>query len=261
MSVSVLVALLCLVLGLAVGSFLNVVVWRVPRKESVVHPPSACPRCGHGIRWFDNIPVLSWFVLRGRCRDCREPISWRYPAVEASTGLLFAGVGLHFGLSAALPAFLYLGAISVALLLIDLDTHTLPNAIVLPAYPVTVGLLLLATWVEGEWWSLARAGIGAAILFGAYLLMAVAYAGGMGFGDVKLAGVLGAYLGWLGWGQLAVGAFGAFLLGGLFGIALVLSKKAGRKTGIPFGPWMITGAFLGIFAGGPLWDSYLGLVN
>ena len=261
MSISVLISLLCVVLGLAVGSFLNVVVWRVPRKESVVRPPSACPRCGHDIRWYDNVPVVSWLVLRARCRDCGEPISWRYPAVEAATAVLFGAVALHLGPSAALPAYLYLSAIAVALTLIDLDTHTLPNAIVLPAYPVAAVLLLVATGVEGDWWALFRAAIGGAVLFVAYLLMALAYPGGMGFGDVKLAGVLGAYLAWLGWGVLAVGAFGAFVLGGLFGIVLVVSRRAGRKSGIPFGPWMIAGAFLGIFAGQPLWDSYLGLMN
>ena len=261
MSPYVLIELLCVVLGLAVGSFLNVVVWRVPRKESVVYPSSACPQCGHAIRWFDNIPVISWLMLRARCRDCGELISWRYPAVEASTAILFGAVALHLGPSAAIPAFLYLAAISVALTLIDLDTHTLPNVIVLPAYPVAAGLLLFTTWAEGDWWAMVRAVVGGCVLFAAYLLMALVYPGGMGFGDIKLAGVLGVYLAWLGWGVLAVGAFGAFVLGGVFGIALIASRRVGRKSGIPFGPWMIAGAFLGIFAGQPLWDSYLGLMN
>ena len=135
----------CTVFGLAIGSFLNVVVWRVPRKESVVSPPSACPACGAGIRGYDNIPVGSWLVLRGRCRDCAEPISARYPLVEAGTGVTFGLVAWMVGPSWGLPAFLYLAGISIALALIDLDTFRLPNAIVLPAYPVTAALLASAS--------------------------------------------------------------------------------------------------------------------
>ncbi|WP_165063409.1 prepilin peptidase [Marisediminicola senii] len=251
--------------GLAIGSFLNVVVWRVPRGESLNHPPSACPRCGHAIRARDNIPVLGWLLLRGKCRDCGEPIAPRYPLVEALTGVVFVLVALELGLDApglaALPAFLYLAAISIALALIDLDTHRLPNAIVLPSYPVALVLLAVASGVANDWGALLRAVIGGAVLFSAYLILALAVPRGMGLGDVKLAGVLGIYLAWLGWGSLAVGAFGAFLLGGIFSIGLLVTKRASRSSGIPFGPWMIGGAALGFFFGEQLADAYLVLVG
>lgn len=259
-----LVVLFCGLFGLAIGSFLNVVVWRVPRGESVVHPPSACPRCGHAIRSRDNVPVLSWLLLRGRCRDCGEPISRRYPTVELVTGLLFAAVGLWCGLSWALPAFLYLAGVSVALALIDLDTQRLPDVLVLPSYPVGLVLLTLASWNPGgagDFWALVRAVIGCLAMFGIYLLIVLVYPRGMGLGDVKLAGVLGLYLGWIGWGALVVGWFAAFLLGGVFGIALMSRGKAGRRTQIPFGPWMLLGAAVGLVAGQPVATWYLGLLT
>ena len=248
------------VLGLAVGSFLNVVVWRVPRGGSIVSPPSACPACGHRIRPWDNVPVVSWLLLRGRCRDCRAPISARYPLVEAGTAALFGLTAWHFDdLLPALPAYLVLAAAAVALALIDLDVHRLPNVIVLPLYPVLAVLLALASWLTGDWGALLRAGIGGAALFAFYFLAAVIYPSGMGFGDVKLAGVLGGALAWLGWGPFAVGAFAPFLLGGFYAVGLLLTRRAGRGTGIPFGPWMLLGAAVGVAVGEPLWRAYLGL--
>lgn len=261
----VLIAVIVGALGLAVGSFLNVVIWRVPRGESIVHPPSACPRCGTRIRARDNIPVLSWLILRGRCRDCGEPISRRYPAVELVTGVLFALVAVRFdtlGPQAwALPAFLYLAAIGVALALIDLDVHRLPNAIVLPSYPVSIVLLAVASIGMGDLWALVRAAVGGAALFAFYFVLALVQPKGMGFGDVKLAGVLGLNLAWLGWGALGVGAFAAFLIGGVCGILLMALRRAGRKSGIPFGPSMLAGAAVGVFFGEQLADAYLGLVG
>ena len=260
------------VLGLLIGSFLNVVVHRVPAGMSVVRPASACPRCGHEIRGIDNVPVLSWLVLRGRCRDCSAPISARYPAVELATAVLFAVVGIAFvptvladdrpvGSLAVLVALLYLMAISVALALIDTDTHRLPNAIVLPAYAVVAVLLTGASVVSGDWAALLRALVGLVGLVGLYLVLALAVTGGMGLGDVKLAGVLGFVLAYLGWGPLAVGASAAFQLGGTFSIALLLSGRAGRRSGIPFGPWMLAGAWLGIFLGPTIWAAYLGALG
>jgi leader peptidase (prepilin peptidase) / N-methyltransferase len=161
----------------------------------------------------------------------------------------------------ALVAFLYLAAISVVLALIDFDTHTLPNRIVLPSYLVGIALLGATSVLGGDYGALLRAGIGMAALWLAYLAMALAYPGGMGFGDVKLAGVLGLYLAWVGWGALAVGAFAAFLLGGLFSIGLIIARKAGRKSGIPFGPWMLAGAWVGIFFGESIASGYLTLVG
>ena len=246
--------------GLLIGSFLNVVIWRVPRGESIVRPPSACPVCGQAIRRRDNLPVISWLWLRARCRDCRTPISARYPLVEAGTALTFLAVFLQFGVAWAVPAYLYLAAIAVALALIDLDVHRLPDAIVLPAYPVAIVLLGLASWNPGgasDWSALVRALIGGAALFAFYFVLAVAYPAGMGFGDVKLAGVLGLYLAWIGWGALVIGAFAAFLVGGVFSIGLLVAGKATRKSEIPFGPWMLAGAAIGIGAGEQLWSAYL----
>lgn len=247
-------------LGLVVGSFLNVVIWRVPRGESVVSPPSACPSCGGRIKARDNVPVLSWLVLRGKCRACGEPISARYPLVELTTAVVFVLLFWKLGLSPALPAYLYLGAVGVALFMIDIDVKRLPNAIVLPAYVVLPVLLALASWATDDWGALLRAGIAGAVLYAFYFVAMIVYPGGMGFGDVKLAGVLGMALGWVGWGALAVGAFGAFLLGGVFSIGLLAFRRADRKSGIPFGPWMLLGAALGLACGEQLWNAYLGLL-
>ncbi|MBF4608040.1 prepilin peptidase [Curtobacterium sp. VKM Ac-1393] len=273
--VTVLVGLL----GLAIGSFLNVVVHRVPAGMSVVAPASACPGCGHEIRRRDNVPVVSWLVLRARCRDCSAPISARYPLVEAATGLLFVSVAMCSVLAPWSPwadldggravihgvlllvALLYLMAISVSLTLIDLDTHTLPNRIVLPAYIVLPGLLLAASAVSGDWGAALRGLVGLVVLGVVYLALALAVPGGMGLGDVKLAVVLGFVLAYLGWGPLAVGSFGAFLLGGTFAIVLLVLGRAGRRSGIPFGPWMLAGAWLGIAVGVPAWNLYLGVLG
>ncbi|PWC06736.1 prepilin peptidase [Mycetocola zhujimingii] len=264
------------ILGLLVGSFLNVVVYRVPNGMSVVAPPSACPGCGSEIKPYDNVPVLSWLALRGKCRSCKEPISARYPLVEAGVGVFFAVVAVWWWLVSSasatstsavvanvlvLVAFLWLAGVSVALALIDLDTHKLPNAIVLPSYLVGGILLAAAGILNSDIDALIRAGIGMAAMWLAYFLMAMLYPGGMGFGDVKLAGVLGLYLGFVGWGALLVGAFAAFFFGGLYATGLLLARKAGRKSGIPFGPWMLIGAWTGIFFGTALWNSYLSLLG
>lgn len=269
---AIILAALTGVIGLLIGSFLNVVVYRVPNGMSVVSPPSACPNCGRHIRGFDNVPVLSWLFLRGKCRDCREPISWRYPAVELGTAVLFLVVAWRF-LPAALQggartlllsipellAFVILAAISIALALIDIDVHRLPNTIVLPALGVAAVLMSLEAVLIGDYGSLLRAGIGMAAMFLFYFLLAFIYPGGMGFGDVKLAAVLGIYLGWLGWGELIVGTFAAFLLGGLFSIVLMILRRAGRKTRVPFGPWMLGGAWIAILFGSTISGAYLAL--
>lgn len=253
--------------GGAVGSFLNVVVWRVPRGESVVAPASACPRCAHPIRRRDNVPVVSWLVLRGRCRDCGEPISVRYPLVEATTSLLFGLVAWWCWSQDTLwllPALAYLAAVSVALALIDLDVRRLPDAIVLPSYAVALALLALASWAPGQetdWVRLLHAAIAAGVMLAFYLALVVIYPAGMGLGDVKLSGVLGLYMGWMGWGAVLVGWFATFLLGGLFAIGLLAAGRARRGSGIPFGPWMLLGAAVGVVVGEPLWHGYLGVFS
>ncbi len=252
---------LAVVLGALIGSFLNVVIWRVPRGESIVSPGSACPGCGAEIAWYDNIPILSWLMLRARCRHCNEPISARYPAVEGCTAAAFGVVvwGAYAGSypSAVLPVLLYWAAVAIALALIDVDHHRLPDAIVLPSYVVTVALLILASVLTGDYARLVAALIGGIALGGFYLALALLRPGGMGLGDVKLAGALGMLVAWLGWAELLVGAFAAFLIGGLVGVALMAGSRATRKTALPFGPFMLLGAALGIWAGRPLADLYL----
>jgi leader peptidase (prepilin peptidase)/N-methyltransferase len=257
----VLLVAVAVVLGLVIGSFLNVVVWRVPRDESVSRPASHCPGCDRPIRPYDNIPVISWLVLHGRCRDCQERISIRYPLVEAGTGALFGVTAAYLGWSWALPAFLYLVAVGVALSLIDIDVHRLPNKIVLPSYAVVGALLVVATIGTGDWSALLRAAVGGVALYLFYFLLMFVYPKGMGFGDVKLAGVLGMSLGWLGWGPLVVGAFLGFLLGGVVGGGLMAVKLATRKSRIPFGPFMITGAYVAVLFGAHLTHLYLGTVT
>lgn len=272
---SLFVVVVAAILGLVIGSFLNVVVWRVPRGENLSHPASHCPNCDHPIRPWDNIPLLSWLILRGKCRDCSAPISVRYPLVELGTALFFGGVAFWavasgqlgdfstvastIALLIALAAYLYLAGISVALTLIDIETHRLPNVIVLPAYIVGAVLLAASALVAGDPAALVPAGIGMAALFAFYWLLAFVYPSGMGGGDVKLAGVLGLYLGFISLGSLAVGAFGAFAFGGVFGIIMLIARRGGRKSRIPFGPWMLAGAWVGIFIGDVLFTGYLRL--
>ncbi|MER3390267.1 MAG: prepilin peptidase [Microcella sp.] len=268
---AVLLPALAGVLGAAVGSFLNVVIHRVPAGLSVVHPPSACPVCSSPVRAYDNIPVLSWLILRAQCRDCGAPISARYPLVELGCAVAFVGVAVALGPQwvpdllfadllaqlIVLGALLYLAAISIALAAIDLDVHRLPNLIVLPAYLVGAVALTAAAIATGDLVSVSRAAAGAGILFAVYLVLALVAPRGMGMGDVKLAGVLGLFLGWFGWDALAVGSLAAFLLGGIYGVILILARRARRTTGIPFGPWMLAGAWVGILFGEPIARGYL----
>jgi leader peptidase (prepilin peptidase)/N-methyltransferase len=268
--------------GLIIGSFLNVVAYRVPEGLSIV-PGSRCPKCGAPIKPWQNVPVVSWLALRGRCAQCGDAISPRYPIVELVTGVAFAliawvGVGIStgsisgIGIAAStgaggiafwvvLVAFLYFAAISIVLTLIDLDTHRLPNSIVLPSYLVAGLLFTAAATFTNDWVALLRAGIGMAILYAFYFVLRIIRPGGMGGGDVKLAGVVGIYLGWLGWGALVIGAFAAFVLGGLFGLALIAVRRAGRKTAIPFGPWMLAGAWVGVFFGQTIANLYVAMLT
>ena len=253
-----LVAAFAGLLGVNIGSFLNVVAHRLPRGESVVSPPSACPDCGTGIRARHNVPVLGWLVLRGRCYDCGTPISPRYPLVEAGTGLLFLLAAIRLADEPwLLPAFLAFAATGVVLAVIDLDVRRLPNAIVLPSYGVLGALLALDR--DGQ--ALVRAGLGAAALFAFFFVVAVAVPGGMGFGDVKLAGLVGGMTAYLSWGALLTGAFLGFLLGAVAGVLLVVGGREGRKGAVPFGPFMVLGAWAAILGASHLGDHYLDLVR
>lgn len=246
------------VLGLMVGSFLNVVVHRVPRRESVVRPRSRCPSCGTELLARDNVPVLSWLLLRGRCRRCGTSISARYPAIELATGVLFAIAALRFGAAWELPAFLVFFAALLALSAVDLELYLLPNRILYPSLFLVGGLLLTAAVADGEWASLRDAAIGGAAAWAVFFAIHVVSPRGMGFGDVRLAGFIGVALGWLSPGHVFVGLFLAFLVATVVSLGLMAFKLRGRKDKVPFGPFLAAGAVLATVVGRPLLDWYLG---
>jgi leader peptidase (prepilin peptidase)/N-methyltransferase len=248
--VDVAFAAVALVPGLAVGSFLNVVAARVPLKRSIVHPGSACMSCSTPLAWYDNIPVLSYVLLRGRCRHCGAAISWRYPAVEAVTALLIAGCVLEFGVTwDALIAGVFCAAL-VTVSATDFERRIIPNRIVLPA---AVFVLAANTLVHPsvEW---IAAGLGAA---GFLLLAALAYPAGMGMGDVKLALLLG-----VGLGRTVPVALMIGMLSALVPAIVLLARhgSAARKMAIPFGPFLAFGGIVTLFAGDALLNAYLGLL-
>lgn len=245
------------VFGLLVGSFLNVVIYRVPRDESLISPGSHCPSCQMEIKPWHNVPVFGWLFLRGRCAGCKTHISVRYPLVEAGTALLFVGMAMRFGISLQLPAYLYLAAVAVALGLIDFDVRRLPDSIVLPSYVVAV-LLLLPAGAGGVDFRAGRGLIAMLLVLFIYFALALAYPYGLGFGDVKLAGVLGLYLGWNSWGSVVVGTIAGLAIAALVSAVLLLFGRDGeRRLHIPFGPYLLSGAFLSLFAAAPItaWSS------
>ncbi len=246
----------CTVLGLAVGSFLNVVIHRVPRKESIMRPRSRCPSCGTQIAERDNIPLVSWILLRGKCRHCQAPISPRYPLVEALTGGLFAAAALKFGADWALPAFLALTAGLVALAFTDLEHYLLPVRIVYPVLLLVGGLLILAAAITGNWHRLLIAVLSGAIAFAFFFLLNFINPKWMAFGDVRLSAIIGLGLGWLGGGYAVLGFFLAFLLGAVIGVALIAAKRIQRTSPIPFGVFLAAGAFIAIYAGHPILHWY-----
>jgi len=238
------------VVGAIFGSFLNVVAYRLPRGESLSRPRSRCPQCQTAIRPYDNVPVLSWLALRGRCRDCRAPISARYPLVEAVTGLLCALVVMAKGPDVdALPG-LVLVLLLVPITLIDLDHQIIPNKLTLLGAIVALPLVYLAD--SGALVEHLIAGAAGAMFF---FLALLAYPRGMGMGDVKLAGVLGLFLG----AAVAPAIFIALVCGTLVGVAVMAVKGAaeGRKTKVPFGPFLAFGAVVALFAGDAMVDWYL----
>jgi leader peptidase (prepilin peptidase) / N-methyltransferase len=244
-----LLILLCAVFGLAVGSFLNVVIYRVPRHESIVSPPSSCPTCGTAIAARDNVPVVSWLLLRGRCRHCHSPISPQYPLVELATAALFAGLAARFGYDWALPAYLALFAGLLALSWIDVERMLLPKAIVYPLLVIVSVLLLIPAGVYGVWHSYWVAWAFAGGWFVAFFLMNFASPRLLGFGDVRLAPVLGLGLGWLGWRYVILGFFAANLIGAVIGIALILTKRLERQSRIPYGVFLAIGTAIAVFFG------------
>jgi len=242
-----------------IGSFLNVVVYRIPAGISIVKPPSACPRCGAEIRARDNIPVVSWLLLRRRCRACGEPISVRYPLVEVACGVLFGATAAILGWSWLLPAYLWFAALTLTLGIIDLDVKRIPNRVLYPGTGVAVVLVVVGGLVEGSGGAVVRALAGGAAYFSALLVVALVARGGFGMGDVKLAFLLGVFAAYRSWGSLVVAVFGGFVLGGLAAIVLLVARRAGRRDLIPFGPALVVGAWVAIAAGEPIVSWYLGL--
>jgi leader peptidase (prepilin peptidase) / N-methyltransferase len=250
---------LALPFGLAFGSFLTVVVHRVPQGESLVRPRSRCPSCGTQIRAIDNIPVASWLLLRGRCRSCGARISPVYLLLELGVGILFVAVALSFDdpwVAVMTAPFL---ALLAALSVIDIRHRIIPNRIVYPAFPAFAGYLVVAV-IGGGSVDLARAAIGCLAYGGALLLVALIVPRGMGMGDVKLAGLIGLVLGSLGLGYVAVAAAAGIVLGGVGAIA-ALASGADRKNAIPFGPYLAAGAAVSAFVGPQIAQFYLRLLK
>ena len=242
-------ALVATLLGAMAGSFANVAIHRLPRRESLVAPRSRCPKCGHPIRARDNIPVLSYLALRGRCRDCGALISWRYPLVEVITALLFLAVWRGFGFSPTALHGVVFALLVVVVLFVDLEHRIIPNALTYPG--LAAGLLL--AWGEGPRGFLIAllAALGAGLTFFA---IAVLSRGGMGGGDIKLAAVMGAFLGWP---DIVAAMFLSFTLGGLVGLALLLTGIRRRKDPVPFGPFLAIGGLAALFWGEAMIRWYL----
>ena len=242
------------VFGLCIGSFLNVVIYRLPLGQSLATPPSRCRKCGYSLRWFDNIPVLSWAFLRGRCRKCGIPVSWQYPVVELVTGALFVLVVWLTPPGPLLASRLLLVCALIALFGIDLEHQILPNVITLPG--IVIGLMLSAIAPPG----IKDAAIG--VLAGGGILYAVAGAyylwrreEGMGMGDVKMLAMLGAFLGWK---AVLVTLVLASFSGAIIGLLLMAVQRGTMKFALPFGTFLAIGALIAMLAGDPLVGWYAG---
>ena len=234
--------------GAAIGSFVNVLAYRLPRHESIVKPRSRCPSCQTQIAGYDNIPVVSWVLLRGRCRHCSAPIPVRYPLVEALTALLFVAVGLKIGLEDTLLPALALTITLVAAAETDLEHRIIPNRLM-----ATSAVAAVALWAIADPGRLPENLIAGAAAGGLLLTAAIAYPAGMGMGDVKLAGVMGLYLG----ASVAPALFVGFAAGAVIGIVIVAAHGiSARKQGVPFGPFLAFGGIVGLLYGPELIDWY-----
>jgi len=250
------IGILCaLVFGLVLGSFLNVCIYRVPLKKSIVYPPSNCPRCNAKIRFYDNIPVISYVLLRGKCRQCKEPISIRYPVVEGITGLLSLALFYKFGVSPQYFLFLAFSASLVVITFIDLQHKIIPDVISLPG--ILVGLCFSVLGFTGVQWHESLLGMlaGGGCLFLVGLLFEwITGKEGMGGGDVKLLAMIGA---WMGWRGLPYIVLISSLTGALVGGLSLIAARKGMRTKIPFGPFLSIGALVQFFFGNELIAWYV----
>ena len=243
-------------LGLCFGSFLNVVIYRLPLGQSLATPPSRCRKCGYSLRWFDNIPVVSWAVLGGRCRKCGVSVSWQYPIVELITGALFVLVVWLTPVGPLMASRLVLVCILIVLFGIDLEHQILPNSITLPG--IAIGLLLSTIAPPGWRDALLGALLGAGILYG----IAAAYylwrrEEGMGMGDVKMLAMIGAFLGWK---AVLVTLVLSSFAGAIIGMLLLSAQRGNMKYALPFGTFLSIGALVAMFAGEPLVAWYAGFL-
>jgi leader peptidase (prepilin peptidase)/N-methyltransferase len=248
------IRVLAVVLGLCVGSFLNVVIYRLPRGQSLSRPPSRCTRCGRRLTWYDNVPVVSWLALRGRCRQCGEPISLQYPLVEAVTALVALLIVVMTPPGILLASRLVLALMLIALFVIDLEHQILPNAITLPG--IVVGLIFSAFAPPGLVQAVLGALLGAGVLYG----IAAAYylwrkEEGMGMGDVKMLAMIGAFLGWR---AVLLTLVMASFAGSVVGVGLMVAHRGNMKYALPFGTFLALGALLAMLVGDPILDWYLG---
>jgi leader peptidase (prepilin peptidase) / N-methyltransferase len=241
--------------GFAIGSFLTVVVDRVPKKESIISPRSRCPQCSAEIRTRDNVPVLSWVLLGGRCRECRARIPARYPLLEGGTAACFAGVAIVYPRVYVIAMLCAFCAVMLVVGAIDLEHKIIPNKITYPAFPA-FAVAIVVGWAVGQNLDPIRALIGALAYGGVFLAIAFIAPRGLGMGDVKLTALIGLVMGSIGLRYVGVAAGAAILLGGVGGILALLAGK-GRKSAIPFGPFLTAGALVGVFWGDRIADWYL----
>jgi leader peptidase (prepilin peptidase) / N-methyltransferase len=240
-------------LGLCVGSFLNVCIHRLPLKQSVVHPRSRCPKCGYMLRWYDNMPVLSYAMLRARCRSCGAPISLQYPLIEVITAIVFVAHWYVFGATVMLPLRLLFACALIVLFMIDLEHQILPDVITLPG--IVLGVALSLVLPPGLVESLLGVVVGGGLLWGiAELWYRLRKVEAMGFGDVKMLAMVGA---WLGLKMVVLTFVLSSMMGGLVGIVLIASRRADMATKVPFGTMLAVGALIASLYGGPLLAWYL----
>jgi len=264
------------IIGSVIGSFLNVCIHRIPIGSSIVFPPSQCPRCGSRVKAIDNIPIVSYILLRGRCRDCREVISPRYPLVECLNGLLYALIAWRFGIGGSGIFYMAFTSALIVITFIDLDHQIIPDSITLPG--IVVGLLfaslpsiwnaamtaevpaalrsisLVDPYNRSQEMGFLRSLMGMAIGGGLFLAIAAISRGGMGGGDIKMMGMMGSVLGWKG---VLMTTFAASLTGSIIGILLMIFRGKGRKSKIPFGPFLALGGMLSLLFGEELVGIYL----